>query len=1017
MPHSLRRLRRLARPPMPGGRRQLAPGSRPEPAEPLSLETMLNEFATNLTEQLQAGAHGGIYGRAEEVEQVLQTLASPLKGRVVVTGDARVGKTAVVHEAVRRIAQGECPEALKGAQVWATSPAAFTGSYPSGNWMGSLDELMTAWRERPEIILYFDDLPSAAAGPGNDDDGPGADLALTLLAHLRRSTGRVIAEGQTEPWRHFVDRYRDYEKIFLALRLATPSPEAAREIVGKVCEDLAIVREIAISSEAVIQAGELTGRYFLDQSLPGKVIDLIRDALTVSTPGEGAALSADEVTARFAAQTGLPRILLTDVEPFDDRTVREYFRTQVLAQEQAVEAIVQSLSLLRARVNNPLRPMGVFLFLGPTGVGKTELARALSTYLYGGPERLIRFNMADYAYPGQQWELFGNPYASEPAARRGQITTRLAGHPFSVLVLDEFEKADPQIYQRFLQLFDEGLMINGAGETINLRNAIFILTSNFGARLIQNEKIGFSRGETIEEREERVLAETETYFTPEFMNRIDVVCVFKPLSRTVMGEIARREVGNLLKREGLIRRELEVDIADEVIEHVVNTGYSQRFGARYLKRQIEKTIAYPLAQQINRRDSTLRGGTIRLFMRENRVASMYLPEIEAEATLGRPEAAEAGEARRVTLAEIRAALPDLEARVAALEQFHNVASAREERDSLMVAMADAGFWSDQAAARRKLDAFQQASNSVDLVEGMRRVLEELQRLCAAEHVPVGEAVRQYNFLLRELPRVELTSLLSEPHDALGAYVHIRAKGRPEPARRWVRELAQMYLAWAERRGFAASVLGEEVQTIRRGVSARAGTTTAVTIAISGYAAYGLLKGEAGLHRLVQAGGDGAKDDSPQKIHAQVSVWPELTDDLLPAGGVASTESQIDVTSQPADHSGLFVKRLTAKATATHRPSGRTLALAGNLPADDLAHEAAKLLWTEIYLAQAAPGQAAAAAAPREADDAAHGLVRTYLRHKERGVRDHRSGLKVGNLKKVLEGGLDVFLEAALKGKG
>ncbi|MBI3761797.1 MAG: AAA family ATPase [Chloroflexi bacterium] len=1001
IPPHLRRLRRLARMPSSGGRRPPTP-PQPEPGQEASLEALLNEVATNLTEQLAGGSHTGVYGRDEQIEQVLQTLASPLKGRVILTGEARVGKTAVIHEAVRRIIRGECPEALKGAQVWATSPAAFIGGYPPGNWMGSLDELMTAWRERPEIILYFDDLASATGGPGNDDDGPGPDLALTILAHLRRSTGRMMAEAQTEPWRRFVDRYRDYEKIFLTLRLAVPEADAAHEIVNRVCEDLSVLREISIAPEAVNQAYDLTGRYFLDQFLPGKVIDLIRDSLTVATPTEKATLTSDAVTARFAAQTGLPRILLTDDEPFDDRAVRDFFRTQVLAQEQAVEAIVQSLSLLRARVNNPLRPMGVFLFLGPTGVGKTELARALSTYLYGSPERLVRFNMADYAYPGQQWELFGNPYAADPAARRGQITTRLAGHPFSVIVLDEFEKADPQIFQRFLQLFDEGLMINGAGETINLRNAIFILTSNFGARLIQNERIGFSRGETIEEREARVLAETENYFTPEFMNRIDAVCVFKPLSRTVMGEIARREVGNLLKREGLIRRELEVDIDDDVIEHVVDTGYSQRFGARYLKRQIEKTIAYPLAQQINRRDPEMRGGTIRLLMKQARVASTYLPEVEAETTPTEREA-EAGEPRRLTLEEIRAGLPELEHRIAGLERFHNVAAAREERDALIVAMSDTGFWSDQAAARRKLDAFQRASNSVDLVDGMRRALEELQRLCAAERVPVSEAIRQFNFLLRELPRVELTSLLTGRHDTLGAFVQIRAKGRPEAGRKWLRELAQMYLAWAEHRGFAAHVVGEELN--------RTGTTIAVTLALSGYAAYGLLKGEAGTHRLVQAGVNGGKEDTPQKIAAQVIVWPELTAETEPPVP-QNFESEFEVTSQSADHAGLFVKKLTARATAALRSTGRTLSLAGNLPPDDLAHETVKLLWTDAHRDLIAVGETSA---PRETSDGAEGLVRTYLRHKERGVRDHRTGLKVANLKKVLEGGLDVFLEAALKG--
>jgi peptide chain release factor 2 len=287
----------------------------------------------------------------------------------------------------------------------------------------------------------------------------------------------------------------------------------------------------------------------------------------------------------------------------------------------------------------------------------------------------------------------------------------------------------------------------------------------------------------------------------------------------------------------------------------------------------------------------------------------------------------------------------------------------------------------------------------------------LKRLSGAEDSPPGELVRQYNFLTRELPRVELTALLTGPHDMLGAYVHIRARGRPEAVRRWVRELAHMYLGWARQRGFAATALGEELETARRGAARP--VTVGVTLAISGYGVYGLLKGEAGLHRAVLAGANGGKDEPPQKLTAQVKVWPELADDRLPAGGPASAETQIETAAQPADQSGVFFKRLTARATATHRPSGRQLSLLGELPAEDLAHECARLLWIQLNVGQGAP---AANGAETEAGSAGDGLVRTYQRHKERGVRDHRTGLRVGNVKKVLDGGLDVFIEAAMQAR-
>ena len=977
-----------------------------ESAQPEDFRTMLASVAENLS--AEAGRQPEVYLREAEVTQVLQALASPLKGRVIVVGPSRVGKTAVAQAIVNRIAQGQCPPELLNREVWRFPLSNLTGLSGRVNWFMLLDQLAMEWAQHPEIILFFDELTRSARPVGHhqgrwhpeDEEGGleagllqlrgGAlDAATWLAGTLKRYPALVcLAEAEENAWRRFSDAYSDYRQIFLPVRVAEPDLPTTQQMVQRAVEDLSILHGVAVTPQAVEQALDLTQHYALDKAQPGKTIDLLRDALAVTQTGGAAQLTAEDVIRRFGEQSGLPRMLLDEAITFNEAEVLRYFKQRVLAQDQAVEAIVQALSLLRARVNNPQRPMGVFLFLGPTGVGKTELARALAEYLYGDRERLVRFNMADYAYPHQHTELFGDPYSRHSAHRRGQLTNRLAGRAFSVIVLDEFEKAWPLIYQRFLQLFDEGLLINGNEETVNLRNCIFIITSNFGARLIEQGQIGFAVREPLEVREKQVLSETEQYFTPEFMNRIDAVCVFHPLSRAVMADIARREIGDLLQREGLTRRRFDIDIADEVIEHAVALGYSPQYGARYLKRQIEKIITYPLAREINALPLGASGGTIRLYMKHGRVASAYLAPTPVQ-----PRPAVAALPAPITLDEMREALPVLAARVEALEGVYRVTEARTEREAILAEMADMSFWNNQAAARRKLDAYQRASSTVDLLGTLRAALDTLTEHCAAEAPDFEGGLRAYKFLTSELPRVEFAAWLSGPHDTCGAYLQISVKSKQNAARHWAATLAKMYLGWAKQRGLAASVLGED--------QSPEGRTFTATLVISGFGVYGLLEGETGAHRLVQAARV-AGQETLQRLPASVLVLPELDDDELPAA-----PPDVEISAKSANRSGLLIPRLTSLVAVHHPRANRRLTLWGNLPADDLAAEASRLLRTRLHL-EAEKIEPRLALPPG-------GVVRSYIRStKDKGVHDHRTDQRTLKIKQVLEGEIQHFLDSALR---
>ncbi len=977
----------------------MLPLSVPSPGddeEEFTLHELLARCAINLTEKAAQGELIAAYEREQEVEQILTSLASPLKGRIVVTGGPRVGKTAIIQEVAMRIQAGRCPQALKGCELWALSARSILRAFGVQDWQERLGQLMMLWADHPEVILVVDALPTTLSAGATLEDP--FDMAQFLLGQLQSSTNRLLAEGRTQAVNVFFEAYPEYRHILMEVRIAEPPLEVARRMVARAAEDLQRQQGVEIDEEAVEAALDLTRRFALHEQLPGKAVDLLEEgiALHVGRKEARSRVTKSDILARFGEKTGLPSILLSDDEPYDEQAVRRVFSEKVLGQDQAVDVVVQTLSLLRTRLNNPFRPMGVFLFIGPTGVGKTELARALASFLFSGDEHIVRFNMADYSADWHVQTLFGNPHGFDLPSRRGQLTMRLQDHAFAVILLDEFEKAHPEVFQRFLQLFDEGLLINGASEVVNLRNTIVILTSNFGAHLLTSGKLGFGPTVTLEEQEQRIREEMVAFFTPELINRVDSVVFFKPLTKPVLREIAYRRVQEILQREGIARRGLEVEVDEDVIEWVVEHGYSERYGARYLARQIEKTITYPLAQQLIRNNPPA-GSVLRLFMRNGRVASaLVLPTTPHPPQEAAPVAAILPHRRmgRLSSAEMRANLPLLRQRVEALESAHGVQEARLKLADLTQAMSTPSFWDDPQAVQPRLEEMEQLSGQVELVDGLRRNLSELSDLLdsvEAGHADLlNEAALRYRYLLRELPRAEMAVLFSSAQDVCGAYVCIMALGRREAAREWARQLAQMYLGWAARHAFHAAVLGEE-----EGDSL---TRWGVWLSIEGYGVYGLLRGEAGIHRLVQPAGSGA--ERRQVVQAVVNVWPQLPEDNLPTPDAG----QLDVEVQPVNQSGLLGKRLTGRVQVQLNGE-EVLVLTSALPVEELQREAIALVRIHKAMGEQAGLLDARSGRGR--------VVRSYVRHKQRYAHDPGTGLRA-KLSATLKGDIDPFVEARLR---
>ncbi len=967
-----------------------------------TLHDLLVQCATNLTEKAAQGELPVVYGREQEIEQILTSLASPLKGRIIITGGPRVGKTAVIQGVAARVQEGRCADALKGSEVWSLSARSILRAFGVRDWHDKLGYLMEKWVERPEVILCVDALPTTLMAGATAQDP--YDMGQFLLGQLQSSNNRILAEGRTQAVQAFLETYAEYKHVLMEVRISEPPLETARMIVQQAAADLEAGQAIQIVPEAIEAAIDLTRRFSLHERLPGKAIDLIAEAMALQSEEQAAdpRVVKKNIVERFAAQTGLPLILLSEDVSYDEQAVRRYFSDRVLGQDQAVDVVVQTLSLLRTRLNNPSRPMGVFLFIGPTGVGKTELARSLAEFLFGSEEHLVRFNMADYTGEWHSDTLFGSPLGFGPESRRGQFTIRMQDHTFAVILLDEFEKAHPEIFQRFLQLFDEGILVNGASETLNLRNSIVILTSNFGVRLLSAPRLGFGPVVSADDREDRLKEEMVRFFTPEFINRIDAVTFFKPLTKTVLREIAYRRIQEVLQREGLSRRGVEVEVDEDVIDWVVNYGYSERYGARYLARQIEKTITYPLAQQLIRNDPPA-GSLVRLFLHNDRVASALVLPTRAHPAVDHTTArerlpAEARLPRRLSWADIRARISALRERVEALEEAHQVREARARLSDLLHSMSAPAFWDDPENIQQRLNTVSHLSTQIELVDGLRRNLDELAHFMQQAEGngadALSEAALRYRYLVRELPRAELALLFTHPWDTLGAYVYISAAGAREGAAHWAAELATMYLKWAQRRGFLASVVSES--------SGKSGRLQSVWLGIDGYGIYGLLREESGLHRLIQP--DPRQPEQRQMIQARVSVWPDIPLADLPAFDRAS----VGISRKVADRPGTLINRIVSQVEVRGAEGDSPITLAGSLPLEDLEEEAIALLRI---------GRLMAANPPHRASDPAWGeVVRSYSRFKRHVVVDIATGLKTGKLAATLKGGIDEFLEARLRNR-
>ncbi|HJW48665.1 MAG TPA: AAA family ATPase, partial [Candidatus Limnocylindria bacterium] len=557
-------------------------------------EAVLERYGQELTAKA-ANTLARIDRRPGLVAQVLATLGDPGRSSVLLVGPLDVGKTALVHEIAWRLASGDVPPNLSGRKMFRiTANELIAGARYTGMWQDRFIKLVKELRASRAIAVMEDAPAIIDAGRWSESQN---NASRVLRPYIESGEITVICEATADQLTDAQVREPGFIDAFHRIEVLEPGIDDVRGIASDAAARLAGAAQVEVSPDAVEAAIELTRRFQPYRGYPGKAVRLLQSAVRDRQEGVER-LDRAEVTRVFAARSGLPLVLLSDDIQLNVANVQQHFESRVLGQPEATAAVVDLVAVLKAGLNAPGKPMGSLFFVGPTGVGKTELVKVLADFLFGSRDRVLRFDMGEYTSGDAVPKLIGSGWQDDDD---GELTRRIREQPFSVVLLDEIEKAHSSVFDALLALLGEGRLTNAAGKTTYFDNAIVIMTSNLGASRSRAPTLGFAAEDPAGAHtrlERHYVEQAEAFFRPEFINRIDRIVVFHPLAEPVIRQIARRELGKLLIRDGIVRRHLLVEVDDAVIDVLAERGTDMQRGARPLQRVIERAVIEPLARVV-----------------------------------------------------------------------------------------------------------------------------------------------------------------------------------------------------------------------------------------------------------------------------------------------------------------------------------------------------------------------------------------------------------------------------------
>ena len=549
----------------------------------------LGRVGVELVEEARQGRLGRAGHREAELAELMGVVAGSGTTGLLLVGSSGVGKTALVHELAHRIAEDRVPDLLSEAPIWhVTAGRLLAGMRWLGQWQERALEVVEQVRSA-RGILYLDNLLEIVLALGQDT---GLSLSRFFLPYLLEGELRVICEASADALVAAQAHDAAFVRAFRRLSVEPLGSSQAYEVLETAAGRLGKEHRVRFSAPALHRALDVLARFGDADALPGSGLALIGAMARGASPASGppVELVAADAIRTFARTSGFPEALVDPDALLRVDEVQRFFSARIIGQTAAVEVITNLVTIVKAGLNDPEKPLGSFLFMGPTGVGKTESTLTLAEYLFGARDRLIRLDMSEYGHPGAAARLIGGGVGGE-----GELTRRVREQPFCVVLLDEVEKADAEVFDLFLQVLGEGRLTDGTGRTVRFTHAIVVMTSNLGASAPM--PIGM-RAADATETVTRYREAARQYFRPEFLNRVDFVIPFQPLDRGSLRSIARRMLDAAIAREGLSRRDIVVEYDPAVLDVLAAAGFEPKYGARPMKRAIERLVLVPLAERV-----------------------------------------------------------------------------------------------------------------------------------------------------------------------------------------------------------------------------------------------------------------------------------------------------------------------------------------------------------------------------------------------------------------------------------